>query len=355
MLRDLTFTLDREFRLDKNENPFELPPSPREEMRKLISGVDLNRYPDPYATKLRGKLSAKLNFPQERIVIGNGGDEILSMLFMAYVKPGDRVLTTYPCFSEYSRLCKIFGAEQHLLPLNFNDNEVTLDIEQLLDAISRVSPKLILLDNPHNPTGMFIDPARLIEAAKLSCCPFVLDEAYVEFASKSSLDVMNEEMPSNLCVLRTLSKAWGLAGLRVGYALCSQMIANDLLEIKSPFNVNVISQEIACTMLEYDEWMKSRVYSIRFLRDKFIEEVNEIESFYAYPSQGNFVLIRTELNKDYVCASLKERGIRVNMLELDIKDYTWMRVSIGKEDELNYVIQTFRSMVRQPNAEFVIA
>lgn len=355
MLHDHEYTLDKELRLDKNENPFELPPSPREEMRQIISKIDLNRYPDPLANKLRSKLSMKLNFPQERIVIGNGGDEILSMLFMAYVKPGDKVLTAYPCFSEYNRLCKIFGAEQHVVPINFNDKHITLDVEQILDAIARISPKLILLDNPHNPTGTFIDPALLINIAKMSPCPFVLDEAYVEFASRSSLDVLKKNFPSNLCILRTLSKAWGLAGLRVGYSLCSNEIAKTLNKIKSPFNVNVISQEIACIMLDYDEWMKSRVYSIRFLRDKFIEEVNEIDSFYAYPSQSNFVLIRSELDRDYIKAFLRDKGIRINLLDLDIDSFTWMRVSIGKEEELNYVIQAFRSIVRQPNAEFVIA
>jgi len=355
MLRDHMLTLDKELRLDKNENPFELPPSPREEMRKLISNIDLNRYPDPSALRLRNKLSARLNYPQECIVVGNGGDEILSMLFAAYVKSGDRVLTTYPCFSEYSRLCRIFGAEQHVLHLDFHENEITLDVEQLLDAVARISPKLILLDNPHNPTGMFLDPAVLLETAKLSPCPFVLDEAYIEFATKSSLDVLDKNVPSNLCILRTLSKAWGLAGLRVGYALCSEDIAMKLLDIKSPFNVNVVSQEVACIMLEYDEWMKSRVYSIRFLRDKFIEEVNELESFHAYPSQGNFVLIRTDIDREYMSTFLKEKGIRLNMLELDVDGLTWMRISIGKEDELNYVIQAFRSIVRQSNVEFVIA
>ncbi len=326
--------------LDKNENPFPLPPSPMEEIRDLLPQILLNRYPESSYRKLRECLSSVTGFPPENIIVGNGGDEILWLLYASYVKAGDKVLTMDPSFSEYSHLSRVYNAEQRTVPIVLNDGTFSLDEEDFIDSLSASSPSLVLIDSPNNPTGISLSSGFLDQVTHLSPGITVIDEAYGEFASQDYLKtIRNTTIPHRTVILKTLSKAWGLAGVRLGYAICSDDVAYKINEIRCPYNVNVLSQEVARIMLSYSEWMESRVSTIRYIRDKFITAVNRISKWRAFPSNSNFVLLQTGINRDLIRQSMENQGIHIKYVDMPTYPGTWLRISVGKEEDMSLILE----------------
>lgn len=330
--------------LDKNENPFSLPPSPREELRQVLCQTALNRYPDGPATRLRSLLADYLGVDSSMIMAGNGGDELLYLLFIAFTKPGGTVLTLEPSFSEYHHLSKIFRQERRTLALRFDGSSVSLDEEAFIDAMALLSPSLILLDSPNNPTGLSLSETFLQRVVDLAPCPVIVDEAYVEFADGSLVDrYRKEQWPSNLVILRTLSKAWGLAGLRLGYVVAGEEILSSLEAVRPPYNVNALSQEAGRIVLGYREWMESRVFSLRYIRDHFIQEINRLDGWTAYGSASNFVLLQSPLSRESLEALLDSEKICVKFPEIPSSGSTFVRVTVGKEEEMGNLLSLLRS------------
>ena len=340
----LTFQSD--ILLDANESPFALPPGPREALRELLAAQEFHRYPDPEAKELRRALASRWGVEMENVVVGNGADEILLNLFLAFVRPGDVVLHMTPCFSQYPRLCEIFGAEERLVPVALQQGRFSVREEQLLDAVAASSPKLILLDTPHNPTGITLDADFLRKLGEIAPCPVVIDEAYGEFAVQTVLpDVAARGIPRQAVLLRTLSKAWGLAGLRLGYAVTRPELREKIDAVRNPFHVGVWPQSAAKLLLSFDEWMESRVLSLVYIRDRFVETVNGLAGgWFAAPSEGNFVLVRSPQEKSMVQEELRQSGIRVRFFENLPWEGCWMRVSIGKEEDMRRVVEAFSRM-----------
>jgi histidinol-phosphate aminotransferase len=320
--------------LDKNENPFRLPPSLREEIRQVITTIDLNRYPDPEGRRLKETLSELTGIPRRDLVIGNGGDEILTLLFSAYVEKGSKVLSLSPTFSQYPELCRRHKAEWIHVPLGFGESEISFDEERFMETVFRHSPDMILLDSPNNPTGKPLSRNFLMKLSEDFKGVLMVDEAYGEFAKETFLETFRGgELPGNLCILKTLSKAWGMAGLRIGYAACAPSVAAEIEKVRDLYNVGLLSQEIAGIVLQYREWMESRVLSIRYMRDQLVRGINRVRGWRAFESESNFVLVRSPVRNDEVRCRMEEAGIHVKFLELDVPG-DWFRVSIGKEDEL---------------------
>ena len=320
--------------LDKNENPFRLPPSVREEIRQVISSIDLNRYPDPEGKKLKQVLAELTGISSENIVIGNGGDEILSMLFLAFVEKGDAVVSLSPTFSQYPELCRRHKAEWVKVPLEIGDREIGFDEDLFLSAVSRHSPALILLDTPNNPTGKALTNDFLSRLADSFEGILVVDEAYGEFSSSTFLESFrNKVIPGRVCILKTLSKAWGMAGLRVGYAACSSPVCAGIEKVRDLYNVGLMAQELGTIVLRYREWMESRVLSIRYMRDQLVQALNRIPGWQAFRSDSNFVLVRSAFPGKVLREQMEEAGIHVKFLDLDAPG-NWFRVSVGREEEL---------------------
>ena len=333
--------------LDKNESPFSLPPSPREELRQILCQTALNRYPDGPSTGLRSRLAAYLDLEPSQIMVGNGGDELLYLLFIALTRSGGRVLTLEPSFSEYRHLSKIFHQEQRALPLTLDGTSISLDEEAFIDAMARLSPSLILLDSPNNPTGLSLSGDFLQRVVELAPCPVVVDEAYVEFASSSLVDrYRGGSWPSNLIVLRTLSKAWGLAGLRLGYLIAQGEILSTLEAVRPPYNVNALSQEAGQIVLGYQEWMESRVFSLRYIRDRFIQQINCLEGWTAYESSANFALVQSPWGQEEMEALFGSEKIRVKFVDFSSSEGTFARITIGTEEEMAQLLFLLQSRER---------
>lgn len=335
--------------LDKNEIPFDLPEKMKMHILKKIESVPFNRYPEQAYAVLREKLATYCGFSADTIVPGNGGDEILWMLFSRYVKPGDSVLVFSPTFSEYYRLADLFGANLCTVQTDLDGDEPRFDHALFLRRMAKLKPSLVLVDSPNNPTGQSHPVSFIGKAVALCESTIVIDEAYGEFARDNWLSSMRgNDLPANVVVLKTLSKAWGLAGLRLGYAVCGEKAALDLNGARSPFNVNILSRTAAEVVLEHTEAMLERVKDICVLRDAFICNVNRLQGWRAFRSDANFVLVRAPFSWSVLSSSLGDLCLKCFALSPETEDsICWLRVSIGTEEDMDSVISFFATMQRR--------
>lgn len=336
---------DNLIQLNNNENPFEVPPSPLEDIRESLLSIKMNRYPDPSYRALRESLAYFTGYDSEKIVLGNGGDEILWILFAAFAGPERHVLTLSPCFSEYYHLCNVFRSMHIQVPLDLSEKGFSIERETLLQMTRDNKPSLVIIDNPNNPSGLSLDNGELIDLINEAPCPVVIDEAYGEFADSTLMGYFRErEMPDNLFILKTFSKAWGLAGIRLGYGLCGKPLFEKFNSVRSPFNVNILTGEVARIMLSYREWMESRVYSIKFMRDRFIHALNSVKGWQAFESNSNFVLARTDLELSLVKKAMDDNMIHLRYPDLPGYEGNWIRISIGKEAEMRRLLDTISNL-----------
>ncbi len=328
-------------RLDRNELPFLLPSWLRERVVSAIARLDTNRYPDPEYSELKELLASRFSLKPENIILGNGGDEILWLCFAAFTGKDRPVFFFDPSFSEYERLSHVFGVPvvSSSIPVN---QEASFDSSECASLLRKHVPSLVLMDSPNNPTGKAI-PASILEDASAWTQTvdsfLVIDEAYGEFSSDRFSDTLLQKgIPPHTVILKTLSKAWGFAGGRLGYAVCSPDVARTLEKIRSPFNVNVFSAAAASELLRYPEIMQKNVNEVLSIRNSFVRRMNALPGWVALESDANFVL----LGKQPLIPDLKEiafsSGFSLKRVTLAQEDRTWVRVSIGAREEMESLI-----------------
>ena len=270
-------TKDKVF-LDANENAFG-------SVLPKISGVDLSRYPDPLAQKLREKYSQFAGVPAKKILVGNGSDEIIWLLLLAFVESNEEVLTFAPTFSMYRVFAELLGLRVREVAL---EKDFSLDAEKFRKNIS-AKTKLIFLCSPNNPTGQILplaDIEKILRTKKI----VVVDEAYIEFAPEKSAAKLLKKYP-NLIVLRTFSKAWGLAGLRVGCGLMDPAAIAVLAKVRAPYSVDALSQKLALDALKNSAKMKTTVKKILAEKEKLTAKLWSL-GLTVFPSDANFVLVQ---------------------------------------------------------------
>lgn len=223
-----------EIRLDANESCFDLPQDIKEEIAKNIKNIAFNRYPDPNATELCKKFASYFNVDYKNVIAGNGSDELLSLLFGAILRPGSMVMLVTPDFSMYKFYADLYG--QHTMIFN---KPIMTEIE-LWKAFSLVNKAdMIVFSNPCNPTSKGVCRKEILEAASQTAGIVIADEAYMDFWDESVIDQINNI--KNLVVLKTCSKAFGLAAARVGFAAANEEIIEMFRKAKSPYNVSTLS------------------------------------------------------------------------------------------------------------------
>ena len=337
--------------LDKNENPFQTPKEIRDAVAEKISGLQFNRYPDPGYPFLKRKLAGLADLSPESVVIGNGGDEILGMVFSRFVRPGDQVLTFSPTFSEYYRLSRLAGARHITLPIHLEGEEPVFPAGAFLEAVEKEKPALVLLDTPNNPTGKSLPSSFIGDVIARSESFVVVDEAYGEFGESTFLaGLSGARVPDNVIVLKTLSKAWGMAGVRFGWAYCGASAASALEEARSPFNVGIFTEAAAEVVLEYPGFPALSAERVKKLRDVVREGINTLEGWKAFGSDGNFLLLRLPVPEGEVRSAAEGRFC---FKFLDLTPETgdgrcWIRLTIGTEDEMTEVLRFFSSLGNNP-------
>ena len=322
--------LEREYgitgsiKLASNENP--LGPSPKAVAAIAGSLKNLHRYPDGSCYYLANALAAKLGVDPAELVFGNGSNEIIGLLIAAFLAPGQEVVTSHPTFLVYQKMVQAQGGVNRVVPLC----GMSHDLDAILAAITP-NTRLIFLDNPNNPTGAVFTAARF--EAFLDQVPegviVALDEAYVDFVEPAlKLDArkyLAHRTP--VVALRTFSKAYGLAGLRVGYGIMHREIAGYLHRVRQPFNVNQLAQVAALAAIDDDAHYEQ---TLRLTREGMIWTACEVEKFgcRAFPSQTNFFLI--DVHGDG--RALYERLLRKGVIVRPMQAYgypTYIRLTVG--------------------------
>lgn len=296
-------------RLASNENSEGC--SPRVMQVLASSAFEPWRYADPACTALRAALAQRLGVQAERIVVGNGSEEMIAAISRAVLVEGSEVVTVVPSFGLHEIEPLALGARVHKIPMTA---EFGFDLAALERAIA-AGPRLVFLSSPWNPVGPALDARSLqrMVAAVRSGTLLVLDEAYFEYADPGSVDGLELLRHSGLpyVVLRTFSKAYGLAGLRVGYAVSSDSeIARVVTSAKTPFNVNAAAQLAAVAALEDEGWMKASVARLRLERERVARELRTLGLRVA-PSQTNFLFFEINGDSAAVADALLRQGIIV--------------------------------------------
>lgn len=323
-------------KLASNENPFG--PSPLAVKAIQEYAEEVNVYPESGAETLRKELASSFSLKPQNLIIGNGSDEVMELAVKAFLNPGEEVIIPFPTFSMYESFTRLYSGKIVRHPL---DASFDYAVDSLLDKITPRT-KIVFLCSPNNPTGSVISEGDLRQILEREAL-VILDEAYAEFADKSMVPLVKGY--ENLLVLRTFSKAYGLAGLRVGYGVAGKKIIDYLFRVKPPFNVNLLAQRAAVEALRDIEHLEQTVARTVAGREYLIRELSRLSGVKVYQSQGNFVLL--ELIGDNVSArgvmeEMMKEGIIVRSCEGFGLEDRYIRVSVGREEENTRFIQKFK-------------
>lgn len=318
-------------KLDAMENPFPLPADLAARLGEHLAAVALNRYPAPRPEALIAKLKAVMRVPAEcDVLLGNGSDEIISMITVACAKPGAKILAPVPGFVMYAMSAKFAQVEFVDVPLAA---DFTLDTEAMLAAIAAHRPAVTWLAYPNNPTGTLFDDAaveRIVAAARDVRGLVVIDEAYQPFAQKSWLPRAGEF--DNVVVMRTMSKL-GLAGIRLGYLAGRPSWLNEFDKVRPPYNVNVLTQAAANFLLDHVDVLDAQAAQLRAGRAALAAEVAKLPGAEVFESAGNFLLVRVPDAAAVFDTLLTARVLIENVSKMHPLLANCVRLTVGTSDE----------------------
>ncbi len=328
-------------RMMSNENPN--PPSPKVMEAIMKFGEKSNRYPDQ-GLVVRSKIAEinGLDGP-ENVMLGNGSSEVFDNIFRCFLQPGEEVIQHTPCFGIYKLRCNILGGKLVSVPMVYKDRQLLYDPGAILEAITEKT-KIIVIANPNNPTGNFMEPEHFITIAETGV-PFVVDEAYIEYAGLSRSQVGLTKKYKNVIITRTLSKAYGLAGLRFGYALGDKDVIGQISAALLPWNVSTISMWAGLAALEDVEGLRERVeFNNRELA--YIENaLSDIPGLVIFHSHANYILFDAgpagKRGQDILDYAL-ERGLIFRGETPKYGSDGWFRVTIGSAEENRMAVKVIR-------------
>ena len=329
-------------KLDAMENPYLLPEEIRKEIAGAVAKAAINRYPDAGAQRLKQSIKAVSGLsPAVDVLLGNGSDELIQLLAMAVAKPGATLMSVEPSFVMYKMIATFTGMNYVAVPLA---EDFTLDLPAMLEAIQHHQPALIFLAYPNNPTGNSFDAAAIVQIIEAANGLVVVDEAYYAFASNSFLPRLGDF--KNLLVMRTFSKL-GMAGLRLGFLAGSKVWLAQLEKLRLPYNVGVLTQEVAEILLHHHEVLLQQAEQIKRDRTWLFERLVGTVDVHAYPSDANFILFRLP-HAARAFEGLKKRGVLIKKLDgshpalLDC-----LRVTVGTSDENELFVRALQESIHQ--------
>lgn len=322
-------------KLDAMENPYNMPETLMDEWLELIQRAEINRYPDPSAAKLAVALENYMGVPKNissennKIMLGNGSDELIQILAMAVAKPKSKVMAPEPGFVMYNMIATFVGMEYIGVPLK---TDFSLDMPAMLAAIKQHQPALIFLAYPNNPTGNLFSDSDIVEIINVAEGLVVVDEAYHPFAGESFMPRVGEF--DNLLVMRTVSKM-GLAGLRLGLLAGPEKWIAELDKIRLPYNINVLTQVTAEFAIKHADVFEAQAKIIREQREWLFNALNKFSQFEVYPSRANFILLKVlEGDATKIFEDLKQQGVLIKNSHSAGGVLTQcLRITVGKPEE----------------------
>ena len=320
-------------KLGSNENPLGANPKVLKAVAKALPKVSL--YPDGSSRELREALAKHCGVSANEVIVGNGSDEILLMIALAFVKPGEKVIVSENTFSEYEFSGRVLDAEIVKVPLR----EMRYDVKAFIGAL-KLKPKMMFLCNPNNPTGNYFTHSELESLLRKAPreCLVVVDEAYGDYADEKDFPRAVELMRKhpNLIVARTFSKLFGLAGLRLGYGLGRAEVLRETLRVKTPFNVNLLVQTAAVTALNDKAFIRKSLAVNAKGRAQIEAGFRKLGLFYL-PTQANFICFRVPRPAVDLCEDLLKRGMIIRALK-SFGLPEWCRVTIGTAEQNRFFL-----------------
>jgi histidinol-phosphate aminotransferase len=332
------------------ENPFGLPDALRDELARRLAALAVNRYPAPRADALRARLRSVMDVPDGcDVILGNGSDELISLVMMAAARDGASVLSPVPGFAMFELSTRLARLAHIAVPLRA---DFSLDREATVAALGKHRPAVAFIAYPNNPTGNLFDREdveTVIAAARATATLVVIDEAYRSFA----LDSFMADLPrhDNLLVLRTVSKS-GLAGARLGYLCGAPAWLNQIDKVRPPYNINVFTQCVVAFALEHADVLDAQAKILRDQRARLIEALQTIPGVTPFPSEANFVLFRVDSDDRGAAGKVHEALKRMRVLIKDLSQThplcaNCLRVTVSTPDENATFIAALKSALHE--------
>jgi len=315
-------------KLNTNENPYAPSPKVLAALKDEIND-SLRLYPDPVSTDAREKVAEVFGTKPERVMVGNGSDDLLTIITRSFVGKDDKVVYPYPTYLLYKTLAEIQNAKECII--DFCEN-YSLSEEILVKGAA-----VTFMCNPNSPSGTMKKKKKISEIAGKVDGIIVVDEAYADFADDNCMRLVDKH--SNLIVLRTLSKSYSLAGMRLGFAVAQEELINGMMKVKDSYNVDRLSMASAVAALGDQETFRQNVSRIIKTRKHLIDSLKKM-GFFVYPSQANFVMIKCEGSYEAkeIYRELKERKILVRYIDQPRLD-DCLRITVGTDEEIGTLLE----------------
>lgn len=328
-------------RLDANECTLNYDSVFMDTVDKVIHNLDFNRYPDPLCKELRKSFADFYEIDYKNVTVGNGSDELIFLIESAFMKKGDKLLVTAPDFSMY----EFYSSITENPCVKFQKNEdLNIDVNKLINTINSENISVVIFSNPCNPTGQGINKTDAEKLVNSVNALVVLDEAYMDFWDERNSLLKDVNNYDNLIVFRTASKALGSAALRLGFAVANETISRAIAAVKSPYNVNSISQAIGTELYKNKDFLNNRIKTIventKKLYNKLVELSKLTEDFYVYNTKTNFVFVKTSFGKE-LWEYLKSKSIAIRWMG----DY--IRITSGTEEEVNLTVSAIEKYISE--------
>lgn len=332
--------------LNANENSRGLPDVVLEDFLARVPALQLNRYPDDDCKSLRQAYAKHIGVSPDQILAGNGSDQMLQLLISAFISKDRKLLTLSPDFSMYDFYTLSYEGKLCKYPI-LHGSQVHFSLDEFIHQARDLKPGLILFSSPNNPTGWQISNEELLKLCwAVAPIPVVADEAYVEFADESALDILNNT--DNLYITRTLSKAYALAGARVGFLISTRKNIERLRPYRVVYSVNTLSMALAESVLAHAGLFEDMIEKTRAERERLQQAYGELPGLEVLPSAANFLCIAADGDLlQTIREALEEKQIVLRWYE----GKNYVRVTIGTREENDQVLDIFRTCIRPRNTD----
>ena len=325
-------------KLNQNESPFDVDPALKDEVLDEMRSVPFNRYPDDQPTDLIEVLARSVGVGADQILVGNGSNELTHTLGLALIAGGQSVVLPRPMFALFESVVRLFGGRLTSIAPR---SDLSFDMEELVRAVEKENPVLTVIATPNNPTGLEVSRSDLLSVLRAARGFVLIDEAYVEFGREPDAISLIEDHP-NVIVMRTLSKGFGLAGLRLGFLVARAEVVRELLKARLPFMIGELAQHVAMRLLEQPEMIRSRVETMQTATEWLTREIDAIGLEYI-PSAANFVIFKSPVGSQELLKRIAGSGVLIR----DMSGYPelegYVRVCAGTVDENKAFLTALKS------------
>lgn len=327
--------------LSANENPHDVDQDIRREIKRELKRTAFNRYPDPLANDLRDMIAEANGLDRDQVLMGNGGDELLFNIALAWGGPGRTFLNMPPTFSVYENNARLTNTRVVEVARR---EDYSIDEEAVLARVAQGDIDYIIVTSPNNPTGELANETFMLQLLDATDALVMVDEAYFEFSRRTMRPYL--ERHKNLVILRTFSKAFSLAGVRMGYLLGNAEVIREFIKVRQPYSVDAVSQAIARVVYANRAKFEPGITSIIEERGRVIEGLRKIPGARPYPSDANYVLFHME-NAQTAWEKLYAQGILVRDFSHAPRLEGCLRVSIGSPEENNAFLSALRDIAME--------